>query len=134
MASVPTFYSYRRSFTVYLRERGSDKCLGLCAGMAQMAELAIAKGEDDLGAVQPPSGQVPAGATPDHPCHLKLRSEAVSRRAGCGKSARPDPWGARPGNRLGLPDNGGTRWGLDTLRARTPMGTLYRRALGQMVI
>jgi hypothetical protein len=23
MASVPTFYSYRRSFTVHLRERGS---------------------------------------------------------------------------------------------------------------
>jgi hypothetical protein len=31
-------------------------------------------------------------------------SEAVSRGAGCGKSARPDLWGARPGNRLGLPD------------------------------
>ena len=32
------------------------------------------------------------------------RSETVPRRAGCGKSARPDPWGARPGNWPGLPD------------------------------
>jgi hypothetical protein len=34
----------------------------------------------------------------------ELRSETVSRRAGCGKSARPDPWGAWPGNWPGLPD------------------------------
>ena len=36
----------------------------------------------------------------------KSRSESVPRRAGCGKSARPDPWGARSGNRPGLPDLG----------------------------
>ncbi len=29
------------------------------------------------------------------PGHLKLRSEAVPRSAGCEKSASPDPWGAR---------------------------------------
>jgi hypothetical protein len=29
----------------------------------------------------------------------------VSRRAGCGKSARPDPWGPREGNDPGLPDH-----------------------------
>ncbi len=28
----------------------------------------------------------------------------MSRRAGCGKSARPDPWGPREGNDPGLPD------------------------------
>ena len=32
------------------------------------------------------------------------RSEPVSRRAGCGKSARPDLWGAGEGNLPGLPD------------------------------
>lgn len=35
---------------------------------------------------------------------FESRSETVSRRAGRGKSARPDPWGARLGNRPGLPD------------------------------
>jgi hypothetical protein len=75
--------------------------------MAQMAEPAVAEGEDDLGAVQPPLGRVPAGATSDLPCHLKLRSESVPRGAGCGKSASPDLWGARSGNRPGLPDSGG---------------------------
>src|SRR4051794_29199262 len=38
--------------------------------MAQMAAPAVAKGEDDLGAVQPPLRQLPAAATSDRPCHL----------------------------------------------------------------
>jgi hypothetical protein len=34
------------------------------------------------------------------------RSESVSRRAGCGNSARPDPWGPREGNLPRLPELG----------------------------
>ena len=36
---------------------------------------------------------------------LPTRSQAVTRRAGCGSSARPDPWEAWAGNRPGPPDS-----------------------------
>src|SRR5262249_59992409 len=38
--------------------------------MAQMAASAVAKGEDDLGAIQSPPRQVSAAGTSNRPCHL----------------------------------------------------------------
>src|SRR5690606_11955345 len=36
--------------------------------------------------------------------HLSVRSETLDQRAGCGKSARPDPWEPSMSNHRGPPD------------------------------
>ena len=60
----------------------------------------------DLGEVRsdPPPPSPPAGPVALMAPPAASTGECVSRRAGCGNSARPDLWGAGEGNLPGLPD------------------------------
>src|SRR5690606_12220940 len=51
--------------------------------------------------------------------HLSVRSETLDQRAGCGKSARPDPWEPSMSNHRGPPDRKADANTASSLRKRT---------------
>src|SRR5690606_23399724 len=93
-----------------LRDSGELRCAQALPGqgglgVAQVARPPLATRPDELGAHAPAAGAVPAAAAASRaPAPPPARSESVTRRAGCGKSARPDLWGAGDCNLPGLPD------------------------------
>jgi hypothetical protein len=70
----------------------------------QVAEPPIAAHLDDLAADAPADEALPASAAAHRAPAPPTCSESMTRRAGCGKSACPDPWGAGDWNLPGLPD------------------------------
>jgi hypothetical protein len=70
-------------------------------------------------------------------------SETVNRRAGCGKSASPDPWGAGDWNLSRLPDNVAQQFFSCLLTRRSPAaisasrladGVVLDHALGEAIL
>jgi hypothetical protein len=109
----PDEYALRRSFETFfggaqwVGELRGDRALLVRGdrGMAQVAQPplaaclnALVADERAVGALPAPQAAHPAPAPP-------TGSESMTRRAGCGKSARPDPWGAGTGTSLAYPTN-----------------------------
>jgi hypothetical protein len=90
-----------------LRHHGQRPCARStppmrAAYLAEVAQPALVEGPDDVDTHEPTACGLSAAAGSCRPFHLS-RSEPVTRRTGCGKSARPGPWEPRGSNPLGPP-------------------------------
>src|SRR5262249_24426965 len=88
------------------RKLQGDRALPLQGdeGVAQVAEPPLGTRLDDLVAHEPAAGALPAPTAAHRAPPPPTCSESMTRRAGCGKPARPGPWGAGDWNLPGLPD------------------------------
>src|SRR5688500_16361643 len=64
------------------------------AQLAKVVEPPLATPGDAVGTVRPFAPALPAAEAAYRPLVSPSRSKTVTRRAGCRRSARPDPWGA----------------------------------------
>ena len=72
--------------------------------LAQMAGSPFTEGPPHMGALSRTACPTPASPAAGRAQHLHPDSKPLTRRAGCGHSARPDLWGPWGSNPPGLPE------------------------------